>query len=250
MARAKSVNEDYFWIDQDKRFMIIADGMGGHYGGSIASQTAVMAIAEYLDREYHSTPANMTLLEAGFNWAHEMVLNAKKPDERLAEMGSTLLALLIRPSKHGSAYTLGSIGDSRLYCINKQSIEQKTRDDTVIQRAIELGQIRLSEARSHPLRHVLTQCIGQSESYPKPFLMDINISAGDILIMVTDGVYQCCDFNELVPQARSLENIGSELDLVVDLIHRQLLEISPSDDATSIVIGFSAGLAPNERAYQ
>lgn len=237
-ALGKDVNEDYFFIDPDHRFMIIADGMGGHYGGSIASKTAGQALADYLDNEYMNKHTNTSLLEAGFRNAHEKVLRAKENDDRLREMGATLLALLIRPSKHKPRCTLACIGDSRLYCLHDGRLEQKTKDDTLIQRAIDVGQISRSDAVKHPLRHILTQCVGQRGSHPTPFVTDINIELGDVVIMCTDGVYEAWESKREYPPLETTRDTGSDPQAAVCSILNQILNIQAGDDATAIVIGF------------
>lgn len=235
-APSRECNQDSFLIDDSFRFVIVADGMGGRRGGEIASRIAIESLSKHLSETYDSEISNSCMLEEGFKKAHEAVLAFKKTDCSLDAMGTTLLALLVRPMYQPEHYTLANIGDSRLYLADEQDISLETVDDTLVQKAVNDGRLTLSQADHHPYRHVLTQCIGQNDKNPIPAIKNLKINEGDIILLCTDGLHQCRDqasIHDVIKKCRYSESVQYSIATVVA---RELLSIRPTDDATVIVI--------------
>ena len=234
-APSKVCNQDHFLIDKSCRFAIIADGMGGHRGGEVASRVAIDSLSSYLNEMYESSASNDILLQEGFKKAHEAVLASKSMDLALDAMGTTLLALLLRCTTHSEDCTFANVGDSRLYLAHGETLSLETVDDTIVQKAVNEGKLAPSQVSKHPLRHVLTQCIGQNEGEPRATMRHLRIDEGDVIILCTDGLHECLDMasiNEVIKSSRRDEtHVGS----ISGKILKSLLSIAPTDDATAVV---------------
>ena len=143
--------------DEASGLWVVADGMGGHTGGAEASRMACDAVNEGVR---HGMP-----LTDAFEVAHSRVRSAQEDNQQLHDMGTTLVA--VREGRNGS-YELAWVGDSRIYRFNFEhgEFECLTRDHNVAGRLLETGRITEDQARAHPQRHVLTDCIGQREGLP------------------------------------------------------------------------------------
>jgi serine/threonine protein phosphatase PrpC len=189
---------------------IVADGMGGHQHGEIASGIAIRVVAGLVVRKLYTTllslkhsPPEQSLLEI----MQEGVMEAHRTITRQAPgSGTTLTAILIL----GNQMTLAHVGDSRAYSISQNgSMEVLTRDHTLVKRLVELGRITTDEAAVHPQKNVLYRALGQGE----PFDPDLNTmqlpDAGSLLIC-SDGLWG------VVPEEE---------------IHRLVLEVEAPEEA-------------------
>ncbi|PKN92501.1 MAG: serine/threonine-protein phosphatase [Chloroflexi bacterium HGW-Chloroflexi-6] len=168
---------------------IIADGMGGHQYGEIASNTAIRVISGYILKKFHNTlfgqpsiPVEESLqeiMQAAIAEAQRVVLN-EAPGS-----GTTVTAALVV----GQQLTIGHVGDSRGYLFyNDQRMEAITRDHSLVRRLEELGQITSAEAAVHPQRNVLYRALGQGETLD-PDLSTIPFPVGGYLLLCSDGLW-------------------------------------------------------------
>jgi protein phosphatase len=190
----RSVNEDYFaYIEPEDeqeferrgRLFMIADGMGGHKGGQVASGLAVDAVRNrFLQAE--SEDACSVLIES-FQEAHRVIVEASHDSSDLDGMGTTCCAAIVKNGK----LVFGSIGDSRLYLIRDGNVQPLTEDHTLVNALMKQGVLSAEEARTHEQRNVLTAALG-SESSPiaGDFASDpISLRPGDTLLMCSDGLH-------------------------------------------------------------
>ncbi|WP_295621980.1 protein phosphatase 2C domain-containing protein [Chamaesiphon sp. GL140_3_metabinner_50] len=184
----RSANQDAYYIDPDGRFFIVADGMGGHAGGEEASRIAIETSHSYLDSNWETEPDTKNLLAQALIAANEAIVADQEQNAQRADMGTTLVAILFRDDLVWSAH----VGDSRLYRLRGDKLDLITEDDTWVARAMKLGQLNADEARVHPLRHVLSHCLGRRD------LRQINIQTQDI--NANDRILLCSDgLTEEVP---------------------------------------------------
>lgn len=237
-GRSKPRNEDSFFIDDSFRFMIIADGMGGHHGGDVASRVATTALAHHLDHGFHTNISNIDLLQGGILYAHDEVMTLKKDDSSLFTMGTTLLAFLARPYPESSNYTVANVGDSRLYLMHSGILTQVTSDDTVVQQEVMRGNLTIQQAERHPLRHVLAQCVGQNDAAPAPMIKELAICEGDIVLACTDGFHQGVASANLGLAVTVGRHSGLGGDKLVFRLMSAILENGAADDATLAVAEF------------
>lgn len=183
----RSANQDAYHIDPDGRFFIVADGMGGHAGGEEASRIAIETTHTYLEQNWGETDTKNLLAQALIAANDAIVADQEKNAQR-ADMGTTLVMIAFREDAVWSAH----VGDSRLYRLRGDKLTQITEDDTWVARAMKLGQLTAEEAKVHPLRHVLSHCLGRRD------LRQINIQPQDI--QSSDRILLCSDgLTEEVP---------------------------------------------------
>ena len=178
-GNVRNNNQDCLLADETGGLWVVADGMGGHTGGAEASRMACDAVNEGVR---HGMP-----LTDAFEVAHSRVRSAQEDNQQLHDMGTTLVA--VREGRNGS-YELAWVGDSRIYRFNFEhgELECLTRDHNVAGRLLETGRITEDQARAHPQRHVLTDCIGQREGLPTIESARLDWRHGDRLLLCTDGL--------------------------------------------------------------
>jgi PPM family protein phosphatase len=185
----RSANQDAYHIDPDGRFFIVADGMGGHAGGEEASRIAIEAAHTYLNQHWESEPDTKNLLAQSLIVANDAIVADQEKNAQRADMGTTVVMIAFREDAVWSAH----VGDSRLYRLREGKLDLITEDDTWVARAMKLGQLSAEEAKVHPLRHVLSHCLGRRD------LRQINIQTQDI--QPGDRILLCSDgLTEEVPQ--------------------------------------------------
>lgn len=180
----RSVNQDSYYSDPDNRYFIVADGMGGHAGGQEASSIATQAIKDYLNDHWNNSSIPTTeLLKNALEQANKSILNDQTSHPERGDMGTTVVMIAFREGKNWSAH----IGDSRLYCFHQGKMLQITEDHTWVGRAMRSGDLTPEQAKTHPWRHVLSQCLGRRDLHH----YDINsfeIEPGDVLLLCSDGL--------------------------------------------------------------
>lgn len=179
----RSVNQDDYYLDPEGRFFIVADGMGGHAGGQEASRLATATVQEYLNTHWDSAEASSTLLEQSFLAANRAILQDQRSHPERADMGTTAVAVMFRNNDLLCAH----IGDSRLYRLRGAKLEQITEDHTWVALAMRMGEITPDQARNHPWRHVLAQCLGREE-LRQIDIQPLQVQAGDRLLLCSDGL--------------------------------------------------------------
>jgi len=197
IGAVRKANEDsidwYLSPSQELALAVVADGMGGHAGGAKASQMAVEIFVATLAIPLASKkPIDHDRLETALytaaDEAHEGICDAREEYPEYSKMGTTLVALWVQDTH---AF-LVHVGDSRCYRIRKTqqylSMEQLTRDDSVVQSMVEDGTISAQEAIVSPYRNMLTQAIG-SDGRIIIHQSDVEITAGDLFLLCSDGLY-------------------------------------------------------------
>jgi protein phosphatase len=179
----RSVNQDAYYIDADGRFFIVADGMGGHAGGQEASRIATQAIQTYLQEHWDSVQATPKFLDAALCYANQAILEDQRSHPERSDMGTTVVVVAFRAGEAWCAH----IGDSRLYRLRQATLTQITEDHTWVARAMKVGEITPDQARVHPWRHVLAQCLGREELYQMD-IQPVQVQAGDRLLLCSDGL--------------------------------------------------------------
>ncbi|MDZ7957003.1 MAG: Stp1/IreP family PP2C-type Ser/Thr phosphatase [Aulosira sp. DedQUE10] len=180
----RSNNQDAYYIDPEKRFCIVADGMGGHAGGEEASRIATQQIQAYLEGNWQSSQSSQELLVQALWRANEAILQDQQNSPERADMGTTAVVVIFRDSE---SPWCAHVGDSRLYRWRSTQLEQITEDHTWVARAIKLGDITFEEARVHPFRHVLSRCLGREDLHQID-VQPLELILGDRLLLCSDGL--------------------------------------------------------------
>ncbi|PSB16110.1 Stp1/IreP family PP2C-type Ser/Thr phosphatase [Phormidesmis priestleyi ULC007] len=196
----RAVNQDAYYLDPDGRFFIVADGMGGHAGGQEASRLATQAIQFCLDTRWQSTLPSQDLLEKSLLEANQAILDDQKQHPERSDMGTTVVVVIFRDEQPFCTH----IGDSRLYRLRGSELEQMTEDHTWVARAMRLGEITPDQARTHPLRHVLAQCLGR-EDLQQIEVKSLSVQSGDRLLLCSDGLTEELSDQRITDQLKPIQ---------------------------------------------
>ncbi len=179
----RSVNQDDYYIDPEGRFFIVADGMGGHAGGQEASHLATQTIQTYLETHWQSQESSQALLEEALWQANRAILLDQRHHPERSDMGTTAVVVIFRENQPWCAH----VGDSRLYRLRGAKLDQITEDHTWVALAMKMGEISQDQARTHPWRHVLAQCLGRDD-LRQIDIQALQIQPGDRLLLCSDGL--------------------------------------------------------------
>ena len=185
LGMVRSANQDAYYVDEPEgRFFIVADGMGGHAGGQEASRIATATIRAYLDQHWLSDRSSTTLLKEALLAANEAILADQRLHPERSDMGTTVVVLIFR---HDEPPMCAHVGDSRLYRLRGAKLEQLTEDHTWVAWAIRMGEINPEQARLHPWRHVLAQCLGRQD-LRQIDIQTVQFQPGDRFLLCSDGL--------------------------------------------------------------
>jgi len=182
VGQRREANEDSVYTSP--RLLAVADGMGGHVAGEVASSGAIAAI-EALDQrlEAESGKPDAEALATAVSDAGRRLRALVHEDSRLQGMGTTLTVL----AWDGASFTVAHVGDSRAYRLREGELAQVTRDHTVVQELVDQGRISPELAGSHPQRSVLTRAL-QGAGEPDPDMFVVDAQAADRYLICSDGL--------------------------------------------------------------
>lgn len=227
-GKTRKDNEDYFAAQNN--LFIVADGMGGHKAGDVASKLAVQTITK-LNRASRGQADKEKLIEAFFSKANKAVNERAKRISHEQGMGTTMTLMLIDQEK---AY-IGHIGDSRAYLFRNGKLKQLTNDHSLVADMVQEGKITEEEAREHPYRNVITKALGSEEKI-KPDIFSVNLKDGDRLLLCSDGLTSMVDdatLHEVLSSSETLKAAGNTL-------IKKANDNGGADNITAIVIDTSA----------
>jgi protein phosphatase len=178
-GRVREHNEDAIFIDVERGLALVADGMGGHASGEVASRLIVDTFAESRTPPQADAGALGELLLG----AHRRIADRAAAEPANSGMGSTAVAV----AANGERFAASWVGDSRLYCWRPGiGLRQLSRDHSYLDWLISQGQVSAEQARTHPQRNVVTQCLGLGD--PQPDQLVENWQRGDRLLLCSDGL--------------------------------------------------------------
>jgi protein phosphatase len=243
LGRTRTRNEDSWSRVPGLGVAVVADGMGGHPGGDVASRIAAETAARVLQEELEAEPrpgvdaaARLSAaMRRSVLAAHEEIRARGERQPELDGMGTTLTAMVVDPDS--DLFVLGNVGDSRAYLFRGGELTQLTRDDTWVQERIEAKQLTHDQARRHPFAHLLTQCLGLEDT-PKPRITRGSVEPGDTYLLCTDGLVGMVDHAKL---AQILgEGLGRKGDSARESTLRVLLEAANTagghDNITAVLV--------------
>ena len=222
-------NEDAFACREDLGLFVVADGMGGHAAGDVASRVAVEAFVEGIARARVHAGGNygVAVLRAGATDAHEQI---RKLGEGTSgrRPGTTVVCLYI---DCGTAW-VAHVGDSRAYRLRGGRLERLTRDHSHVQRLIDAGDLVQEDAESHPLANVITHCLGYGEIGEVFRPRAESIMDGDVHLLASDGLTRVVREETI---AGALAQTGSARE-AVELLVELALEAGGPDNITVAVV--------------
>jgi protein phosphatase len=199
-------NEDAYYHDDNLQLYVVADGMGGHAAGEVASWEAVQAVhgmaKQGLDRldAYKRNPCEETiaglrrLLESGIQAATYMVFGIAEQDPEHKGMGTTITAMLVV----NDIAVIGSVGDSRAYLIRADRAWQVTEDHTLVQLQLKAGLVTAEQAKMSPKGNVITRAVGPRD-YVQVDTFVVPIQTGDRYLLCSDGLHGYLETHEIAP---------------------------------------------------
>ncbi|MDH4467060.1 MAG: Stp1/IreP family PP2C-type Ser/Thr phosphatase [Bacteriovoracaceae bacterium] len=180
----RKTNQDSILINPLHKCFVVADGMGGHRGGDIASQLTIQIFADQLAQLKADDENKVPVLNRSIQLANKLIFEKSQQDAGLEGMGTTVTSLLIHNSK---AY-LANVGDSRIYLINNQKIYQLTRDHSLVQEKLNLGIYGREEAMMDKNKNILVRTLGFEDSITID-IFEYAISKNDLFLLCSDGLY-------------------------------------------------------------
>ena len=223
-GKIRSSNQDSGYSGVN--LFVVADGMGGHAGGDIASALATQLVAQVDDVYEDAELATGTLLEA-MQRANEKLTATVKEFSYLQGMGTTMDSLLFTEGQANIVH----IGDSRVYLLRDGIMDQITKDHTFVQTLVDSGRITEEEALYHPRRNVLMRVLGDASDEPQFDTKQIAVKPGDRFLLCSDGL---CGF---VPTALIEENMKvPDLEEAVELLIEEAKEYGAPDNVTVILV--------------
>jgi protein phosphatase len=206
LGRKRTVNEDAFFVDDALGLYVVADGMGGHAAGEVASREAVDTLYGMVKRGIGGVPAFVDplseqsvrdacrLMESAVQAATYFVFSIAEIDRDKSGMGTTISALLV----HGDYAITAQVGDSRIYRIHQGAVEQLTEDHTLIAWQLKHGLITPQEAARSPHRNVITRAVGNRE-YVQVDTRCVPLTTGMRLLLCSDGLHGYLREQDIAP---------------------------------------------------
>lgn len=183
-------NQDRFEcaiLSKSLAFGVLCDGMGGENGGNIASELATKFASDMLRRDLSPQMTELSIrsvMMSAIEGANALVYNTAAKDVSLSGMGTTIIIAVLSDDQLYVAY----VGDSRVYCVSAKQELQLTKDHTVVQMLVDIGEITEEDAVNHPKRHYITRAVGVADSVEIDFLAH-SVQDGDIILLCSDGMY-------------------------------------------------------------
>lgn len=207
----------------------VADGMGGHEAGEVASEITINTLNDLAPQSADAEALARAVVAANLN-----VIKAPSQGVGREGMGTTLTAAILEKER----LVIAQVGDSRAYLLHNGSLQQLTRDHSLMADMIEAGQLTEAEARVHPNRSVITRAIG-SDPHIQPDLYELNVETGDRLLLCSDGICGMIEDHEIASIMRQAPSAQSCADQLVEAA----LAAGGFDNATAVVVdveGFKA----------
>jgi protein phosphatase len=242
VGRVRKTNEDTFVVDSVLQLYAVADGMGGHNAGEVASQLAIEALIAFIRVSVRdddltwpfgidpSLSVDGNRLRTAIALANRRVFRAGETKEEYRGMGTTIVGVLV----NGSHVAIGSVGDSRTYLLSEGALEQVTIDDSWA--ATVLAQdatLTAEDLARHPMRNVLTNVLGARESVDVRIL-ERTLTAGDVLLLCTDGLHGQLKTGEMQRILESAVDVDQAPQRLIDAA----LSRGARDNVTAVVIQY------------
>ena len=242
VGRKRKGNEDSLFVNPEQHLFVVADGMGGHAAGEIASKVAVESINEFVcltggDEEItwpfgldENISYDGNRLKTAIRYANRKVLEATKEKSEYEGMATTVAAVLV----DGDTANLGHVGDSRVYLMRDGEITQLTSDHSWVNEQIQSGVISPDQARTHPLRNVVTRALGGKPDLQVD-MQQHKAKAGDLLLLCSDGLTTMITDEDI---ARVVREAGGDVEKAAQALVASANAKGGEDNITVLLIRF------------
>lgn len=212
VGQKRTVNQDFVFTSETPvgnlpNLFVVADGMGGHKAGDFASSYAVEILLSTIREDENSNPVK--IIRAAIENANTQLLREASDNEAMSGMGTTIVLVTIV----GHYAYVANVGDSRLYLIDEDKISQITKDHSLVEEMVRMGEISRDDARNHPDKNIITRALGAGRDVDVDFF-DIRLTPGDILLLCSDGLSNMVpdeDIRQVILTSETLEETGRRL---------------------------------------
>jgi len=244
VGKKRKGNEDSLFLNPEQKLFVVADGMGGHAAGEIASKTAVDAINEFVcltggDEEItwpfgldENISYDGNRLKTAIRHANRKVLEATKEKTEYEGMATTVAAVLV----DGEVANIGHVGDSRIYLLSDDEFTQLTSDHSWVNEQIQSGVISQDQARNHPLRNVVTRALGGRADLAVD-MQTRKMREGDLLLLCSDGLTSMVSDEEITLILREAQG---DVEKAAEALVGAANEHGGEDNITVVVLRFGA----------
>ena len=203
----RSLNEDYaaYIEEEDYKLYVVADGMGGHNAGEVASEMAVNAVKLYVKDNYKRDGSNV--LENAILFANEKIYDKARCGSEYKGMGTTLVAALV----YEDNVIVANVGDSSCFGIIGNDIIKITKDHSLVQELIDSGSITEEEGRNHPKKNIITRALG-TNNVVKVDIFKIDINTYDKYLLCTDGLSNEVLKEEMLREIKDINDYNTSCD--------------------------------------
>lgn len=225
----REVNEDHYAFEPPHLF-VVADGMGGHVAGEIASKLAISTIIEYVQQQFDGEHIQK-MLESAVHLANQHIYERSQQGRQYLGMGTTVTACYVA----GSSIYWAHVGDSRMYLLHDKMLRQITDDHSLVGELLRNGTITKEEAAVHPQRNILTRAVGTSSK----ILVDsgqFNWDMTDVLLLCTDGLSGLVGEDQIITL---LEQSRLDGQASIDSLVQQALDAGGYDNITTILVHYT-----------
>jgi protein phosphatase len=224
----RSGNEDTYLMVSERGLFVVADGMGGHAAGEVASDMAARIVAEeYRPVRGMSDDELMAQMVGAIRAANGAIFKRTIQEQDKRGMGTTATVLALLPRR----YLIGQVGDSRAYILRGGVLTQITKDHSYVQEQVDAGRLSPEEARVHPYANVITRCVGSNgDVVPDLFLG--TLEAGDLLLLASDGLTGMLEDEDL----RTVMSSGESLEAMVDRLIADANRRGGLDNITVVLV--------------
>lgn len=224
----RSGNEDNYFSDPEHGLFVVADGMGGHAAGEVASDMAVRIVANELhDLREIADGAAAEMVKHALQHANAAIYERTLNEVDKQGMGTTVSILIL----HGTHYLIGQVGDSRVYLLREHALKQLTKDHSYVQEQVDAGVLTPEQARYHPYSNVITRCVGAGMDV-RPDIYTGEVQRGDTFLVASDGLTGMVDDRRL----QQLLAARAPAQRVVDALIAEANGRGGLDNITAIVV--------------
>ena len=238
VGRQRQHNEDSFLVADQAKLFVVADGMGGHAAGEIASRIAVDSISEFIihTKEDDGTwphaydekfRRSTNRLMAAVRLSNTRVLEAMRKDARLRGMGTTVVACMADEG----VVSVAHVGDSRAYLIRGGQLTRLTNDHSWVFEQVQAGMLTEAEAEKHPLRNVITRALGGALQV-SPDAAEVESKAGDVYLLCSDGLTGMVSEEDILKLVTASDDLDNACQNLIDTAN----ERGGLDNVTAILV--------------
>jgi PPM family protein phosphatase len=245
VGRKRRANEDSYTTSDDLRLYVVADGMGGHAAGEVASRLAVESIERHiaaaqpdlpptvpsetstLSIEDPSLPVPARRVLNAIRLANQEIVRSVRRDQSMRGMGTTVVLAYIQ----GKRAYIGSVGDSRAYLVRDGAIRQLTDDHTFVNEQVRAGTLTAQEARRHPARNILTRAVGSQDDIEADVIQQ-DLKPGDQILLCSDGLTTMVEDEDILDMLRGAGDPEAGCKSLVDLANQR----GGDDNITAVLI--------------